>query len=480
MRRTFITNLILLVLLNLLVKPFYILGVEAEIQNRVGADVYGSYFALINFSFLLNIILDVGITNWNTRHIAQNPQVISKHFGPLIALRIILAVIYMIIAGVTGLVLGYARHELIILLILAAGQVFASGILFLRSNLTGLHLFKHDSFISILDRIILITAMSYLLWMRNVPFKMEWLVYGQCVAYFLTFIIALLFVTTKASNWKLKFNLIFSKIIIRESLPYAGLILISSIAYRADSILVERISGPHNAGIYAMGFRFFEAVNMMAYLFAVLLLPLFAGMIKRRENINKLLGLSFKMMLTAASVMAIACMLWSENILSLFYDHNIETAAPSFAFLMIGCAAFCIQYVTGTLLTAAGKMRILIIIATAGMLLNLTLNLILIPRIAHLGAAYAGAITQVAIMLVQIVIIGKEFKPDWNRDLLRASVFVAISVALGKMFASGAIIDLGFPYAISLFAICSVICAWIAGMFSFRSLGELIQSKTGR
>ena len=49
MKAKFIWNLLLVVILNLLIKPFYILGIDAEVINRVGASVYGNYFALINF-----------------------------------------------------------------------------------------------------------------------------------------------------------------------------------------------------------------------------------------------------------------------------------------------------------------------------------------------------------------------------------------------------------------------------------------------
>ena len=45
MQRTFLTNLALLLVLNLLVKPFYILGIDAGVQDAVGAEGYGAYAA---------------------------------------------------------------------------------------------------------------------------------------------------------------------------------------------------------------------------------------------------------------------------------------------------------------------------------------------------------------------------------------------------------------------------------------------------
>ena len=42
MQKKFFTNLTLLILLNLLVKPFAIFGIDLTIQNRVGAENYGT------------------------------------------------------------------------------------------------------------------------------------------------------------------------------------------------------------------------------------------------------------------------------------------------------------------------------------------------------------------------------------------------------------------------------------------------------
>ncbi len=72
MQKKFLTNLGLLLFLNLLIKPFWVLGIDRSVQNAVGAEDFGFYFSILNFSFLFNILLDLGITNFNNRNIAQN------------------------------------------------------------------------------------------------------------------------------------------------------------------------------------------------------------------------------------------------------------------------------------------------------------------------------------------------------------------------------------------------------------------------
>ena len=46
MQKKFITNLVILVALNLLIKPFWILVIEPSLQYRVGDAAYGEYFVL--------------------------------------------------------------------------------------------------------------------------------------------------------------------------------------------------------------------------------------------------------------------------------------------------------------------------------------------------------------------------------------------------------------------------------------------------
>ena len=70
MKKKFLSNLVLIIFLNLIIKPFYILGIDAEIINRVGEFEYGVYFSIINLTFLLNIFLDLGINNYKVENIA--------------------------------------------------------------------------------------------------------------------------------------------------------------------------------------------------------------------------------------------------------------------------------------------------------------------------------------------------------------------------------------------------------------------------
>src|SRR3954471_21189450 len=135
MQKKFVTNLAFLLFLNLLIKTFYVLVIDLNVQNAVHAKNFGLYFALFNFSFVLNIILDFGITNFNNKNIAQNNHLLTKHFSSLVVLKLMLAVIYIIATVVIGLLIGYDTRLTKLLLLLGFNQFLISLVLYLRSNL---------------------------------------------------------------------------------------------------------------------------------------------------------------------------------------------------------------------------------------------------------------------------------------------------------------------------------------------------------
>lgn len=418
MQRKFVLNLAFLLFLNLLVKPFYILGIDAGVLKEVGEEVYGNYFALISFSFLLNIFLDAGITNFNTRNIARHAHLLRKHFSNIIIVRMLLALGYLAVVLVLGLVLRYNSHQMWMLIVLGFNQVLVAFILYFRSNLSGLHLFVQDSLISVLDRVLLIVYCSILLWgnVTSVPFQIEWFVYGQTGAYGITALVAMILVLRKSGLVKLRWNLPFTYMILKQSAPYALLVLLMSLYYRSDSVMLERMlpDGAYHAGVYAQGFRFFEASNMIAYLFAVLLLPIFSRMIKDKQAIDDMLRLSFKTLMSGALILGVSCMFYAQQLLELRYETVSDQAAQSFSVLMLCFISICATYIFGTLLTANGSLRQLNYLAAGGMVLNIALNFWLIPKYFALGSAVASLITQFLTAAAQVVLALKVFglKPD--------------------------------------------------------------------
>lgn len=465
MQKTFIQNLILLLTLNLLIKPFWVFGIEAEVQRQVGTESYGLYFALFNFSFLLNILLDFGITNFNNKNIAQNNHLITKHFSSILLLKLLLGCMFLIVTLAIGLLVGYNQKEIGLLAVMGLNQFLAFMIMYLRSNLAGLHLFKTDSVISVLDRSLMIILCGALLWghVLDVPFTIELFAYIQTLSYLIATGITLFIVIKKASFKKLKWNYPFFLLILKKSFPFAILVLLMTFYNRVDAVMLERMlpSGKTESGIYAAAYRVLDSANMFSFLFAGLLLPMFARMIRFREPVEHLVKLAFTILITPAVIAVCAALFFGFEIMDLLYNVHIDESAAVFRIIM-GCfIASSMTYIFGTLLTANGNLLQLNILAASGMAINLLLNFILIPRFHATGAAFSSLITQSVSAFLQLMLAQKIFKFRVNKRLLaQIGVFIPACLLIGWL--------------------CSnMFDNWIAGFFLMVVLGTTLAFSIG-
>ncbi|MFO8054448.1 MAG: oligosaccharide flippase family protein [Bacteroidales bacterium] len=490
MQRKFLTNLILLLSLNLLVKPVWILGIDLSIQNTVGSEDYGFYFSLLNFSFLFNILLDFGITNFNNRNISQNRQLLQKHFSNIVLLRLLLALVYLTITFSVAFLLDYNAQQLKMLVFLTFNQFLLTFILYLRSNIAALHLFRTDSFISVLDRLLMIIICSVLLWgnITKGEFQIRWFVYAQTAAYFITFVIAFYNVARRTKLLRLNLNLPFSLMILKQSAPYALLVLLMMLYYKVDSVMLERmlLNGKSQAGIYATAYRLLDAANNISYLFSVLLLPIFARMIALQQPVKEVMSLALNLLATLSLIAFMFSLMYATPLMETIYPRHVTESASMFAeridqsarilkYLM-GCfVAMSITYVFGTLLTANGSMKKLNIVAASGMLINILLNLLLIPSLESVGSAIASLITQGLTSLAQVIIAMKLFRffPT-IKQALRFTGFVSGLLVL--IFVDPGFTDNWFQNAMISIAL-AIIWAMILGLISFRKTLEIFRMK---
>jgi O-antigen/teichoic acid export membrane protein len=436
LKRKFVTNLLLLIFLNLIIKIPYVFGIVREVIERVGAEEYGFFFPLFNLSVILNIFLDFGINNYNNRLIAQSHNLLSKYFSKIVVVKFFLAILYAVLCLAIGLVAGYSAPQFKMLFVLIFNQFLAGMILYFNTNISGLHKFKTYSVLSVIDRALMILLCGLLLggYILKGDFTIWWFVFSQTITYSVTFIISLLIVSRNLSFFKPGFRLLWIYVIIKQTFPYALLIFLMFIYNRIDSVLMERLlpDGKEQAGIYAQSATIIDAINNYALQFAVLLLPIFARMIKKKLSVESLVHFSFLLLIVPAIVLSVNASFYRFEIIEVLYDdpHN-QYSSGIFGILIINFILVSATYIFSTLLTANGSLKALNTIAGMGVLVNVVFNLLVIPRFRAQGAACVNLSTQVITCLAQVIYVIRLFKFRFNRKLLvKIVVFVALTIIL--------------------------------------------------
>ena len=490
MQNRFIKNIIFLLFLNLLVKPFWILGIDREVQNMLGDALYGQYLSIFNFSYLFYILLDLGITNFNSRNIASDNKMLSKHLAGLAEMKLLLGVVYAVVIFVVGYLSGFREgYQLKMLFWCGLNQILLSFVLFLRSNMQGLLLFKADSFRSVFDRVLSILLMAFILWTGWFPldrFNVVWFLQVQTLAYICTIAMALYLVLRHVDHLQFKINFTFVKGILKQSLPFAILVLLMSVYSRIEPFLLERMldDGGVQAGIYSRSYRLFDAGNNISNLFAIMLLPMFANAIAQKADLRDLTKTSFNTMVAMTGIVTVMCICYRQEIMTLMYHPEcgeteaayllrMEQYAKVFPILMGSFFCLSTTYVFGTMLTANGSLKQLNLVAASGVVVNILLNLLVIPRFQSVGAACTSLSVQFLTAFAQYLLSEKIFKLNLGwRYWLHLLVFlgcVVLCTWLTKMlhlnwlvsFAIGFTINVGLVFITKLLSLKEIVSLFL-------------------
>ena len=235
-------------------------------------------------------------------------------------------------------------------------------------------------------------------------------------------------------------------------------------------------SGAVQAGIYAQAYRMLDATNMIAVLFAGLLLPIFARMLKYKESVEQLVKLSFTLLVIPAVIVATGCTFYRVEIMSTLYHENIDQSPRVFSLLMCCFMAVSTIYIFSSLLTANGNLKELNTISACGMILNISLNFILIPRLFAFGSAITALLTQSLTALAHVIIVQRKFKFKVNyRFLVTLVSFVVGVIIFNYLSKTIHYTNKSWFISFAVMVALSVLWAFVTRLISIKSMFRVLK-----
>jgi len=468
-------NIFILIFANLLIKPLWIFGIDLKVQNISSLEDYGFYFVVFNFSFLFHIILDLGINQFNNREVAQDNALLSKHFGQLLGLKFVFALLYFIITFLLALSFGYSEMQQKMLFFLAINQVLISFILFSRSNFTAMQWYKWDAFFSVFDRVLSIVFCAILLyttWLGE--FQLIHFIYAQTIALLISASLSIMVIIFQEKIFFPSFDLSNTLNLIQQALPYALVVLLMTIYTRIDAVMLEELlpeTGGNEAGIYAAGYRILDALNMLPYLLASLLIPFFARKLKLQESFSEVLWTSFKLMIAFCIPFVLVIYYFHADLIIFLYQDSNEKWYGSFQLLLYTFPAVFLIYIFGGFLTAAAKIKVISIFALLTIIVNVLLNYYLIPQYGASGAAMATLVSQSVMAISQLIYVLKNWDTNFTFKIV-THIFLYLII---NLLVINVILQLSLPllYQLTLFAIVAIILSLVLRLIDIQKLRAL-------
>jgi O-antigen/teichoic acid export membrane protein len=430
------------------------------VTRHLGTAGYGAYSLVLAFIPLFTSLADLGVTTIAVREIARRPEERPRILGTVMTVKAVFAAAAALLLLVLIPLLPY-EHELRIALAIALVglllHVLASVPSVVFQSLLRLDLqVAVDLATGLVNLVLVLAAVALggglhalvLAWVASVG-----------VGCALAFALAI-----RHASVRPRFDRELGSLLLRRSLPLGLVLVVGTIHFRVDAVLLSLLRPIHDVGVYNAAFRFLEQVLVAPALFITAIFPVLAGYVGRGDpRLAATAQKALTFLLLMGMPVAVGGFILARPIVTLVAGAGFEEAVTPLRILVVVIVVHFANALVTTLLIAYDRQGRLLVASIFVVALNVLLNLVLIPRYGYNGAAVATVISSTAGVAVFMfwALRYASFRIDWAAALRIGMA----SVAMGAVAISAS----GWPLAVPIAAGAAV---YVVLVFALRVVGR--------
>ena len=361
----------------------------------LGADDYGRYSHAASSAALAVVGMDLGLNLLFVRDGARDPKRLPSYAGTLLVLKAALALLVLggmyAFCGISGF--GAAQAAAVMLATLA--HVLWG---FCELGIAGLNAVERmdqEARAVALGRLAaLLLAGSGLVLGLGI-----WgLLGGLILANALAALIAL-GMLYKKGGFRPRLERGFLAYLAREALPLAVAHMFILVYFRLDIVMLKMLGQSYAAiGWYAAGVRIITAIAMVPAMVAAAFLPVLSSLFMSDKAAMAELYEKGRRLLLVLGLPAAAGLYAVRGQIAIFiYGDQFGPTAAAFVWLAPAVLILFLNFLQISLLTALGRQRLVALATGVCVIINLGLNLLLVPRFGFAGAAQATLATELCL-----------------------------------------------------------------------------------
>lgn len=425
----------------------------------LGPELYGTFGLVLSFVSIYQVLMHSGTTNAVSKYVAENEELAGSIKNKALKfLGVFSLVVVVFIVSIASLIANllkdpalasYIRFTAVFVPVFALYSVY-------MGLLNGIRAFGKQAKISIIHHItkVLVAFILVLLGLK---------IYGAIGGYLVAVIVALMLAYHYWKPGELKTSGDFKTVkIIRFAAPVILFSVIFTLIISLDLFFVRAIlKEKSQTGFYTSA----AALSKVPYfIFLALNDTLFPSIAKSTSKKGSIKltqryisqSLRYVLILLIPSTLIISAT--SENLISLVYTDTYLVASLPLSILIFGLTFLCLFILLTTVITASGRPKVSLMIASVLLIVSVVSNTILVPVYGLSGASIATTITGITGILIAGVYVYRRFhiltSPYSLVRIVSASLVVYLIARIfpvSGMFLVGYYIGLFFLYFALLF-----------------------------
>lgn len=428
------------------------------IARAIGPSQYGIFAYALALAGVFALFLDGGLATFLARQGGRNVRRGQLAARAGIALQITL--FPFLAAGLLVAYFYFAPAFVPLGVTMLAGLATAARAI--KNTLRGLFQsrahFGTEALVMLVERVALVgLGAAALVYSMTVEQIMAWF----CGIKLADLAVALFVANHIAGPLKPRFRTRWLKWVAASIAPFfATMALVISYNY-FDVLMLGHFRNEVEVGIYAAIYVFFAGLVLVPSAFGNAFLPQMSkAHDQKTDGLKKAADAALRILLMLSAPVVTVSWLAAGELLQIVFGSEYTSGATGFRILLSSAPfVFLFWFLRGTLV-AMGRVRSLLLITAVGLLVNVLLNLILIPRYGLEGACVATLVAE-AVLLAQAgrLVTGQGVRVVGRQSLsgfVIAGSCVAIAMLLGKLLSGWW--TPGIPVGIILSHFC--LCRW--------------------
>jgi O-antigen/teichoic acid export membrane protein len=400
--------------------------VTAVVVRTLGSSGFGEWSTIFAITQIAANFGELGLTQVAVSRAASEPHRQGEWLGALVSLRVLLAVPTTILAlvGVLLIVPGQSAEiagVLVAATILVNAPMALSAVFQLRV--------RNDITIAIM-------TLGSVLWTAGaIAVSLTSKSIGAFAAVFLAVAAVTTCLTILRARSLVSLRLASSRAlwpaVMRVGLGVGAAGILVTLYVKLDQVLVFEFAGSTQAGLYGAAYRILDQIQFIPISVMTTLFPLIATAYPRdRERVRGLLQ-SAGEYLTMGSLPALAfTVVAAQPIMTLLFGEQFAQAAPALPILMGAFVSISFGYLAGNMVVILELQRRFFAYALAGLIVNASLNVALIPRYGFLAAAWITLLTEVLVMSLTMRSVLRELALTPRLGRLARTLVAALGMGL--------------------------------------------------
>lgn len=378
--------------------------------RTLGASGWGIFSYATSIGIILMTFSDIGISSVVTRELSQRKEGFKDFVTTALVIKAGLILLSIVLVLTISPLLSNVPETVGIFPIIAAISLFDSLREICFSINVSFEKMERETLVKTLMNIIILVMGIILIKMNATPKSMAW---AYAIGSFVGFVLIAIIMRKNIRNILGKFNSNIIKSILSTTWPLTIISLIMILLANIDTFMLGIWKNAEDIGLYASVQRVFAFTAIIPSAISVATLPVMSKLAKdSHEKFRIVVEKTLAILLIFGAPVALGGMLLSKEIVVLLFGEGYLAAAPIMV-VMMALVVFSFPLATfSNAVFAHNKQKSVTAVYLLGIILNVILNAILIPRLGALGAAYA---TLVSTFVISTSIIIKLKKINYFR-----------------------------------------------------------------